>query len=409
MTLATGAGIYNSFDRGASLADTAVRDVSPLMFAALNTHPGSLLSMIATEAPVTNRKHEWVEQSLNPSVVTTSTGSDTIEGGTGGVTFNVASAAEAALVKIGDLLKNKTQNIPEIMQVTDKSSTALTVTRGYGYSVASSSHAASDKFEIMPVAQEGSSIGLDQTRDRTTRYNWTSILDTAVIISRTMMNTSMYNVPDEFQNSLMNRTIELKNKLNYSALNSVPVQAAGAPSSGNYGSMAGIIPMLMMAGNVENTSAQTGTNIDSSTTTLTYDSVSDLVGVCAVTNGNRDGNYIVAVGMAQYEVIATWPDSQVRRQYSATGQQYGGYVDTIMTKQGIPAKVVLEPDVPIGHLLVLDTNRIKLRPLANSAMLMYVDELGFNGNDYKQARLVAEWTLEMHNAELAHGIMNALT
>lgn len=410
MTLATGSGIYNSFDIGTTLENTDVRDVSQLMFTALNTHPGSLLSMIASASPVHNRKHEWVEQDLNPGTVTYDTTDGDIDGSASTTRFDTGGNLNG--LKVGDFLKNKTQNIPEIMQVTaitDESN--VTVERGYGATVGSTAHADTDVFEIIPAAQEGSSIGDDMTRDRTTRYNYTQIFDTAIKISRTMLNTQMYNVTDEFANSLMNRTIELKNKINYAMLNSVAKVSGGAPSSTTYGSIHGIIPMLMCGGNIEAstyTSSSAGTVIDP-TTSLTYDALSDLIGVCAIQNGNRDGNYVVATGQAQYENIASWPDSQVRRQYSGSGQQFGAFVDSVMTKQGISAKVVLEPDVPIGHLLVLDTNRIRVAPLQNSAMLMYIDELGTSGNDYKQARLVAEWTLEMHNADKAHGIMNALT
>jgi len=412
MALSSGSGIYNSFDRGTSLEDTAVRDVSELMFAALNVHPGTLINLIASEKPVANRKHEWVEQTLNPSKVTLVAKAVTgVENGDTETVFKT-SAADAALLTEGDLLKNVTANVNEILQVTavDSSTYEHTVVRGYGASAGSTDHSAGDEFEVMPARQEGSSIGSDRTRDRTTRYNWTQIFDTAVKISRTMMNTQMYNVPDEFKNSLMNRTLELKNQINYAMINSTAIEGGGSPSSTVYGSMSGIIPMLLTGGDIEATSyttASAGTVIDP-TTALTYDALSDLIGVCAISNGNRDGNYVIATNQTEFEVMSTWPDGQVRRQYSPNGQQYGAFVDSVMSKSGIPAKVILEPDVPPGHLLVLDVNRIKLRPLQNSAMLMYVDDLGTSGNDYQQARLVAEWTLEIHNADVAHGIMNAL-
>lgn len=417
MALETGAGYYNSFDRGTSLADTAYRDVSALMFASLNSHPGNLISRIASAAPVPNRKHEWVETPLNATTVTlVGTDVNGIEDGNGaGDVYITLSAADAALVKVGDILKNRTQNIDELMQVTVNASGVLTVTRGYGASVAGGTaggtHAVGDKFEVMPVDQESSAIGSDQSRNRLTRYNRTTIFSKAIKLSRNMMLTDMYNVSDEFMWQLEQITSVLKNQINYSFLNSTAVQGGGGPSSTNYASMTGIIPLILQGGNVEATgytAAASGTVIDP-TTSLTYDALSDLIGVIAYTNGNRDGNFVVATGQAQYETIATWPDSQVRRQYGANGQTYGGFVDSVMTKQGISADVILEPDIPVGHLLVLDTSRVQLRPFKNSAMLMYVDDLGFNGNDYKQARLVAEWTLELHNADTAHGIMNALT
>jgi len=402
----TASSVWASFDRGTSLADTAVRDVSPLLFAALNSHPGSLAARIKKGDPVGNRKAEWVEQALNPDTVTLDGTNANVDGSASNATFAVTSGQQLRL-KVGDLLKNKTQNIAEVMQVTViTSATDITVTRGYGMTDGSASHANGDVFEIIPAAQEGSAIGSDRTKARTTRYNYTQIFDTAVQISRTMMNTNMYNVSDEFANSVANRTIELKNRINYTMLNGV---ASAAASDSVYGSMMGIIPMILAAGDVTASAAATGTNIDSSTTSLTYDALSDLIGVCSIANGNRGGNYVVVTGQAQYENIATWPDGQIRRQYGTSGMTYGGTVDAVISKQGITASVMLEPDVPIGNLVVLDLNRIELCPLANSAMLMYVDDLGTAGNDYKQARLVAEWTLKMHNADLAHGIMNALT
>jgi len=401
----TASSVWATFDRGTSLTDTAQRDVSPLMMAALNTHPGSLIAMIKKGNPVSNRKSEWVEDSLNPDTVQLEGGGSNVDGSASNTTFSVHTG-ESARLKVGDRLKNRTQNIAEVLLVTAITSDAeVTVERGYGSTSGSASHADDDVFEINPAAQEGSAIGSDRTRSRVTRYNYSQIFDTAVKISGTAMNTAMYNVPDEFAHSVAQRTIEVKNRLSYALINGI---ASAAPSDSVYGSMGGLIELINTGGDVE-TPGSAGSNVDSSTTSLTYDSVSDLVGTCAISNGNRDGNYVIATGQAQYENIATWPDSQVRRQYAGSGQTYGGFVDTLVTKQGITAKIVLEPDMPVGRLLLLDLNRIELKPFQNRAWSMYVDPLGLSGNDFKQARLVGEWTLHAHNADKAHGMMTALT
>lgn len=407
MALSAYAG-YASYDVGTSLGRTDVRDVSPLMFAALQ-QDHDLISRIKVGAPATNQKAEWVEQSLNPDSIVLEAGTSSVEDGATETLFT-ATAAEIATVKIGDLLKNKTQNIAEVLQVTAKpTSTTLTVVRGHGATSGSASHAAGNEFWVMPGNQQGSARGTDRTKSRVTRYNWTQILDVDVQVSRTMMNTAMYNVADEFTSSVAQRTIEAKRYLANAIINSA-TQGSTAPSDTVYPYMSGLIEMINYSGDPMTPASANTATIDSSTTTLTYDALSDLVGLIYTQGGAGAGsNLLIITGQAQYEVIATWPDSQVRRQYGPQGQQYGGFVDSIMTKQGIAADVMLEPYVPVGRLLVVDLNRIELAPLANSAWNMYSSPLGEAGNDFQGARLLGEWTIKVHNAGAAHGMMTALT
>lgn len=406
------ADMFYTWDIGTSLNRTDIRSVSELMMAALNPYGGegakinSLVEVLKKGSPINNFKHEWIEEDLNPGAVIMASGSD-VDGSTTGTTF-VCSNLET--VRVGDYLRNMSKNIDEVMRVTaiNTSTKTLTVERGFGVTDASDGHAEGDMFRIMNVSPQGSQLGDDMTRPRRTRYNYTHILTKDIVISRTVLETAMYNVKDEFENSLKKRIIEIKNDLNDNVINSI---GSPEPDANTRGSMHGIIPMIKTGGDITRTSyiaPAAGTNIDP-TTTLTFDALSDLIGLVAVKNGNRSGNYVVATGQEQYEIISTWPAGQVRRQYSGTGQTYGEYVDAIITKQAIEAKVVLDTNIPPGHLLVLDVDRIVLRPLGQSALLIYTGNLGDNGNDFKWGRLVAEWTVEVHNADKAHAIMPNLS
>jgi len=381
------------------------------MYAALNL-PFGISSRLTIGAPVTNRKAEWVEDSLNPDTITLEADNGTVEGNATNTAFGVVTGtALATNAKIGDLVKNKTRNAGgEVMQITAiASANQYTVTRNYGLSfgavagTGSTDHADGDVFEVMPASQEGSSIGSDRTKARVTRYNYTQILDTPIQMSGTMLNTNMYNVASELQHSVMNRTIEVKKRLDYTIINSA---ASAAPSDSVYGTMAGLIELIEKAGDISTPGSNTDT-IDSSTTALTYDALSDVVGNI-YDEGNGTGRFLIATNRTEYEVMSLWPEGQMRRNYSGTGQQYGQYVDSIVTKQGITCEAILAPEVPPGILMVLDLNRIELCPMQGRAWNMYVDPVGFNGNDYAQWRMLGEWTIKMHNAGKAHGLMTAL-
>lgn len=395
--------VWSSFDRGTSLADTAVRDVSPIMFAALNL-PFGISSRIKIGAPVTSRKAEWVQETLNPNTVTLNATAANVDGSASNTTFAV-STGQSGRLKVGDLIKNKTRGAGgEVMQVTAITSDSdITVTRGFGSTSGSTAHADADVFEIMPADQEGSPAGTDRTRARTTRYNFTQIFSTDVKLSGSMLATNMYNVPDEFTNSVKKRTIEVRKRLDYTVVNGI---ASAAPSDTVYGTMGGVIEMINTGGDIS-TPGSAGTNVDSTTTALTYDKLSDLIGTLH-DNGNSTGNFLIATNRTEYEVVATWPDSQVRRQYNTTGATYGGFVDKIVTKQGISADVMLTPEVPVGYLLVMDLGRIELNPMQGRAWNMYTNKVGDNRDDFAAARLLGEWTLKMHNADTAHGMMTAL-
>lgn len=376
--------VWSSFDNASGMD---IRDVSPILLAALNSKH-DLISRIKVGAPVTNRKAEWIEQSLNPGKVTAGEAMDNSE-----TTFTLASG-HGSRVKVGDLLIPTEAGKTEVMQVTAISGDDLTVTRGYG-STSAETHSDAKDFRILPANQEGSSAGADRTRQRSSRYNYTQIFDIDVLLSDTALNTAWYNVPDEFLNSIQHRTIEIRDRMSDAVLNGI---IGAAPGDSAYGTMGGIIEYVSANSNAK----------DTSTTTLTYDALSDVVGTI-YDNGNTDGNFVVAVPRSQYEVIANWPDSQIRRQYGPNGQAYGGFVDKIVTKQGIYADVVLEPFMPASNLLVLDTNRVEINPMQNRAWKMYVSEVGEARNDYKAGRLVGEWTLRIWNPDTAHGLMTALT
>lgn len=414
MTLAAGTG-FATYERGGAwqVNDSAPRDISKLFLSALREDHG-LVSKFSVGEAFTNEKHEWFEDAINPDKITLVAGSSSVEDGDSTTLFT-GSAAHIKTVKVGDRLKNATRNIPEVMLVTAvASTTTLTVERGFGQTIGSVSHMAGDKFWVMPANQQGSGPGSDRTLTRTPKYNWPQLIDLDVIMTRAQVNNPMYNVVEEFDKSLLDRTYEGKRYLNNVVINSVSSGMAGAlPAATNYPSMSGVIEMIGYDGlptGADSSGVYTNsTTIDSSTTALSAGALSDLIGSIYAQGGASEGsNMIIATNQTEFEVMADWPAGQIRRDYGTSGMTYGGTVTQFISKQNVSCPIVVDNYIPVGHLLVLDLSRISLHPATNTSWVMYKNEIGDNRNDYKAARLLGEWTLEMHNAGTAHGMMTAL-
>lgn len=416
MALTAGTG-FATYDRGGAwlVNDSAPRDISALFLAALRQDHG-LVSKFTIGNAFTNQKHEWFEDSINPDQVTSLPGGANITGSATN-TLITLSVAQAKTIKVGDRLKNATRNVPEAMLVIEKPTTAtLAVERGFGQTVGSTAHADNDKLWVQPANQQGSGPGTDRTLTRTPKWNWPQLIDLDVIMTRAQVKNPMYNVSSEFDKSLLDRTYEGKRYLNNVVINSVSSGMAGAlPSATNYTSMSGIIEMIGYDGvatGADHSGVYTNTTtIDSTTTALTSDKLSDLVGKVYAQGGAAEGsNMIIATNQTEFEVMSGWTAGQIRRDYdkNPTGQTFGSVVTKFISKQNVTCPIVVDNYIPVGHLLVLDLSRISLHPAIDTAWVMYKNEIGDNRNDYKAARLLGEWTVEMHNAGTAHGMMNAL-
>jgi len=180
-----------------------------------------------------HRSYEWLEDAY-PAVsglVNTSQISST----TSTVTITVTSQAVADLVQVGDVIYIDT----EPMQVTAKSTTALTVTRNYGTHLdASLSHDTSSTFYIRYNARvEGATSSDTPWTEVTTGTNYSTIFHKEVEVSRDdklFPNYGISNLLDYRIDQNMDILMQQLNRLPYWGIRYVGTSALGR-SSGGFG------------------------------------------------------------------------------------------------------------------------------------------------------------------------------
>ncbi|MEJ9158790.1 DUF5309 family protein, partial [Bacillus cereus] len=117
---------------------------------------------------------------------------------------------------------------------------------------------------------------------------------------------------------------------------------------------------------------------------------------------NQGGNYKIVVGATQKIAISQFGNANIRltRQDNGRGQVVDHYVSDFGN-----AEILLNNNMPAGEILVIDANRLSIRPLQTREFAhTYLGKKG----DYMQGMIVGEYTLEMLQ-EAAHAKITGLS
>jgi len=136
--------------------------------------------------PVTQTKHEWDEDELNPVTATAGRILESAASATGSALV-FTSTAHAARVTAGTLLKDQLSGKNEVLQVTAVSGKSATVTRGYG-GTSAETHGSSAVYDIIANPRpQGMDCPKDESVARTRSYNYTQIFSKGVKLSGTAL------------------------------------------------------------------------------------------------------------------------------------------------------------------------------------------------------------------------------
>ncbi len=351
-------------------------DVSDLV-AFLAPFETPLLEVLGTsDRPATNVKHEWLEDTLNP---TTDVASSAVSSATGNGGINVA---HSAYFRTGDLI----QMDKEVMMVTSVSDVStIAVTRGYGGS-AVSAHAAGAAVTIIGnAALEGEETNEDRSTKLVRKSNWCQIMKVGLKLSGTAQAVGWITTGDKLADAKLMRLREALRDLEKTILlGRTDVATIGSDTARR--TMAGIVCSL-------------ATNVVSAAT-LTEDTLGDLLQAC-YNQGSRDVDLIVAPPK-QKRVISGWNSSRIHVTNDANA--YRNVVEVYESDFGAQ-RVIMNRWLPDDTVLALDSNRLKVVPLAGRSFRY--EELA-KGGDYLRGQIVGEYTLELRN-ENAHGMLVGLT
>lgn len=350
----------------------------------------SFLSRVGISGQATETTHSWMEDSLNANSATTlATADGDLDSGSD-TSLTVASG-HGTRFRIGTLFKDKAAGKSEVMQVTAVSGDVLTIVRGYGSTSGETHGTGGSGFEVQIIAhtnQEGQDPPSDASKVRTKVTNYTQIFQYGINVSHTMRSVLQAGVADEFTFQVARRLMEAMRELDSSLVNGIKSASAGSDSV--YRSMGGIIEFVSAGGNT-----------DTASEALSLTVVNDM---CKQIWDDGGVPNFILVGGKQKRAISGF-DSTARR--SVYDTNVAGYVvDKIVTDLGFVLDVIVDPWVPDDVAIVGDLNKVRVMPLANSAMR--AEDLAKTGAAFK-AQIYGEYTAEFRNASEAFAYHSNLT
>lgn len=379
----TGKATYSA---GTELPEIA-EDVSDLV--AINSpHATPLLDALGDPLRVARSTvHDWLEDSLLPNIDAinedTFTPSPTLA-----TTFGVAHAAR---FRVGDQVR--AAGSAEIMLVTAVSSSDITVQRGYGNTTADALSDDQPLHIVCNAALEGDDASAARFTVRSRLTNYTQIFSATVEVSGSEQAVRQIAISDELDYQKHQRLREMLRELEDAVINSV------APTSNPQGNATIRRTMRGLRSFIATNRFAPDVNGFPDDTTLTEEQLNTaLRAIWQNSNGSVD---LIVVGGSQKRAINQFVASN--RRYSAQGETYKDAISVYESDFGV-CRIVLSRSVPAGTVLLLDSSRIDVLPLAGRSF--QYRPLARTG-DRESGQLVGEYTLELRN-ENAHGIIEGL-
>jgi hypothetical protein len=353
------AKIYNS-----DLIGKQVSVVDEILL--LNQHQTPLLNLLGFAEAVTQTSHQWFEDEMIND-----------ETKVNGAVTNVATSVvvvDGSIFRANDVIKIA----DELLKVTAVATNTLTVVRGYASTTAA---AIADQAKVefqFSEGVEGADARAARYKARAQKSNKTQIFDDTVQLSGTAQAVTQYGISDLYEYEKQKKQLELALQLEKALINGV------AYESGNVRQMAGVRSFIQS--NVTDAAA------GAVSATLLNDSLQSIYEKGGFASG---GNFKIMVPAKQKRAISAIDNNKLYITQAENSR--GQVVDQFVSDFG-QFEIVLNNNLDAKELLIVDTNRMAVRPLVGREFFhKYMGDQG----DYVTGTLVGEYTLEFKQ-EKAH-------
>ncbi|MBN1941812.1 MAG: DUF5309 family protein [Phycisphaerae bacterium] len=336
--------------------------------------------------PAGSTYHEWLEDTLLPN-------KDTIDDpGVDSSGFSTSfDVAHGSYFRTGDQIQGAGSK--ELIFVTGVAGDTLSVTRGYGGTTEETLSDSQTLHILGNAALEGDDAPAARFSSRTRLGNWTQIFTAAVRVSGSELAVRKLSVADELDYQKQERLRELLRDLENTVINGISPQATQQGSGTVRRTMKGILPTLttnVFAPGVD------GFPADTNLTELQLNLA--LRGVWE--NASSRIDTIVCNGYQKRRINGFITSS---RSYASNEDAFRDMVSVYESDFGV-CRVILSRGVPTDTILLLDSSRLSVLPLAGRSF--HYKPLASTG-DYDAGELIGEYTLELRN-EIAHGRITGL-
>lgn len=379
-------------------ANTDRRDVSEMLdLLAIDETP--FINRIGWGPECGSQSIEWISENLGPGHVVVAS----VKGSAGtsqqiGTVDGLTTAQAAQQLQTGSLVYHYSSTEGEhtmymlISVGSDGECEFETISAdGVGWvSGAGTSTIAGDKLYILgAIANEGSWPRGGNPRTRVLNSNGYTIFRQDVNITGSEKANDFYAIGREDKHQIMMRLKEMQREREKSALYSGQVTRSATVA----GLMNGALGFLM---------AQGGSQIDTSTTSLTENAVNTVVSECWE-NGATSLTWFSDINQAA--LFTRWDKQRIR--VGPRDKRGGGQMTHYLTECGLEIEIVPMKKVPTNIAFVLDTSKIQMR--AKKGRKGFMEKLGKQG-DFDMWQIISECSLEMKGYNLGqHGIFTRLS
>lgn len=377
----TGKATYSA---GAALPELA-EDVSDLVGIVSPFETPLLDALGDPQAEARSTHHEWLEDALLPNTDTVTT-----------TPTNPESDTEIAVdhtdrFRVGDQVR--CGDAEELLLVTAVGSSTVTVTRGYG-GTTPEAVAAGDTMHILGNASlEGQDADAARFTSRTRRANWTQIFSKTVLVSGSELAVRHLGVADELDFQKTKALRELLRDLENTVLNGIAPAANEVGSDTVRRTTNGVLPQLTTNRFIPGAGGfPSGTDLDEAKLNAALRLIWER------SSGQVD---LIVVNGFQKRAISQFGAGS--RAYAADDPRFTSQVAVYESDFGVQ-RVVLSRWVPRDAVLLLDSGRVQVLPLAGRSF--HYRPLAATG-DFEKGQVLGEYTLELRN-EAAHGVIRGL-
>ena len=330
--------------------------------------------------------HEWLEDTLLPNTDTVTTTPTNPESDT------QIAVDHADRFRVGDQVR--CADSEELLLVTAVGSSAVTVTRGYG-GTTPEAIAADDTVHILGNASlEGQDADAARFTVRTRRSNWTQIFSKTVLVSGSELAVRHLGVADEVDFQKTKALRELLRDIENTVLNGAAPAANPIGSDTVRRTMNGLLPQLATNRFVPGAGGfPSGGDLDETKLNAALRLIWE-----------RSSGQVDLIVVNGYQKRAISQFGAGSRSYAAGDPRFTSQVAIYESDFGVQ-RVVLSRWMPRDAVLLLDSSRIQVLPLAGRSL--HYRPLAATG-DFEKGQVLGEYTLELRN-EAAHGVIRGLT
>jgi len=336
--------------------------------------------------------HEWIEDALLPN---TDAVNQTV------FTPDATSATDITVdtgsrFRVGDQVKPGASD--EIMFVTAVAGNVITVVRGYGGTTPGPLADNQPLLIVANAALEGADADAPRFSNRVRKQNFTQIFSATVEVSGSQRAADAVGVEDELDFQTQQRLRELLRDLEAAVINGVAPAADPQGSATTRRSMNGVLKLLTTNRFVPNTGPIPAG--DGFAEDILNEAVLNAAIRVVWEQSSSAIDTIVAPGL-QKRLINNFASD--KRGFTPADTRFRDLISVYESDFGV-ARVILSRAVPDDTILLLDSSRIDVLPLAGRSF--HFKPLASQG-DRDAGQVIGEYTLELRN-ENAHAVITNL-